>query len=191
MNTPFFTGRGDGGESAYGNRRLRKDDALFALLGDLDELNSWVGFCRAAASGLPTGKGTAVPVAEALRDIQDALFTAQAEVAEAGFGYASREPKRITPAHTQALERTIEAIDIKLPRLANFVLPGGSDLAARLDLARTVARRMERAAVAFSVKQPLSAELLRFLNRLSSALFALARYANLLGGAMEEHPDYR
>ncbi len=191
MNTPFFTGRGDGGESAYGDRRLRKDDALFALLGDLDELNSWIGFCRAKASELAPKKGAGVPILDSLGDIQDTLFTVQAEVAEVGFGYTSREPKRVTPAHTRALEQTIEAIDLKLPRLSAFVLPGGSELAARLDLARTVARRMERAAVAFSAKHPLSAELLKFLNRLSSTLFALARYANHCAGVAESHPKYQ
>ncbi len=215
MKTQFFTGKGDGGRSSFGNKRLEKDDALFELLGNLDELNSWFGLCRIEAkkvfikkkagpvrnspprkplgsSGgdeIPNGSGALV--LRSLEDLQEDLFIAQAEIASIGFTYSVKEIPRITEAKTARLEHMIQKIDALLPTLRNFVLPGGSELSAKLDIARAIARRAERSAIVFGKRAKLSPEFLQFLNRLSSMLFALARYANYLLKAKEEHPKYK
>ncbi len=180
MRTVFYTGRGDGGESLFGDKKLPKSDQLFELLGNLDELNSSIGVCRTTSSGFD-------PV---LRCVQETLFVAQAEVAAVGFGYEIKPINKMSVAHTEFLEREIQKLDEEIPALKQFVLPGGTRLAADLDLARAVARRVERSAVVYGEKRSLSPELLKFLNRLSSLLFALARAVNHAAGQNEEHPSY-
>ncbi len=180
MNTIFYTGRGDEGESLFGKKELPKSDALFELLGNLDELNSLVGVCRANPSDFDA----------VLKRVQEVVFIAQAEVAATGFEYEIKPVNKMSAAYTAFLETEIKKLDEKLPALKNFVLPGGTRLAAELDLARAVARRAERSAVAFNEKKPLSPEILKFLNRLSSLIFALARFANKSAERNEESPNY-
>lgn len=182
MKTKFFTGQGDKGQSIFGKKKFFKDEALFELLGDLDELNSWTGLCR--VESLRDFKLI-------LKEVQENLFIIQAEVAAVGFGYQARSFKRITGQKTKELEEIIGGIDKKLPAIRKFILPGGSELSARLDIARVIARRAERAAVAFNRRKKLPPELLQFLNRLSSLFFALARYANHAKKIKEENPRYR
>jgi len=182
MKTKFFTGQGDRGRSAFGKKKLPKDNALFDLLGDLDELNSWVGFARVEAKK---------DMGEILKMVQQTLFIIQAEAAVAGFGYKARGFSRIDAGKTREVEKIIETLDKKLPPIRKFILPGGSELSARLDVARVIARRAERAAVKFNRTKKLSPEMLQFLNRLSSLFFALARYANHKKGVKEDNPRYR
>jgi cob(I)alamin adenosyltransferase len=181
MKTKFFTGQGDKGQSAFGKKKLPKDNALFDLLGDLDELNSWVGLARVEAKK---------DVGEILKTVQQTLFIIQAETAVVGFGYEARGFRKIDAGKTGEIEKIIEALDKKLPAIKKFILPGGSELSARLDVARVIARRAERAAVRFNRTKKLSPELLQFLNRLSSLFFALARYANRKKGVKEDNPNY-
>lgn len=182
MKTVFYTGRGDDGKSAFGDKKLPKSDSLFELLGNLDELNSLIGVCRATAD---TSEFNSI-----LKRVQEILFIAQSAVAAVGFGYEIKPINKVTAAHTEFLENEIKKLDEKLPALKNFVLPGGTRLAAELDLARAVSRRAERSAVVYNEKKALSPELLKFLNRLSSLLFALARAANQAAGQVEENPHY-
>lgn len=178
----FFTGKGDKGRSPS-TKNLPKDDILFDVLGNLDELNSWTGFCRLGASR---------EIAPVLLDIQEALFMVQADVAAVGLGYKTKGFAQKIGKKTIDLERAIGKIDKKLPAIKKFILPGGSELSARLDVARVIARRAERSAVRFNnKKKKLSPELLQFLNRLSSAFFALARYVNHVKKVKESHPSYR
>jgi cob(I)alamin adenosyltransferase len=181
MKTQFFTGRGDKGQSAFGAKKLPKDDALFDVLGNLDELNSWVGLCRTEAPA---------DIKKMLREIQEDLFMVQAEIAAVGFGYQIKPFNKIAEKNTKALESIIAGVDKKLPTIRKFILPGGSASSARLDVARVIARRAERSAVTFAKTKKISPDLLQFLNRLSSALFALARYANHKKGVKEENPKY-
>lgn len=185
MRTKFFTGSGDGGKSKIGKRRISKADFLFEVLGSLDELNSWLGLCRIEA-------GKNKKLAEfslILKEIQNSLFIVQAEIAAAGFGFKKKKIK-ISSEKTIFLETAIKKIDALLPKLNKFVIPGGNELTARLDFARALSRRVERQAVNFSRKKKLSGETLKFLNRLSSCLFALARYVNFRLGIKEENPSY-
>lgn len=181
MRTKFFTGKGDKGESAFGKKKLPKNDALFDVLGNLDELNSWLGL---------SGVGAPKDIKDVLKKVQEDLFIVQAEVAAIGFNYKSKGFKKISARKTGEIEGIILGIDKKLPPIRHFILPGGSELAAKLDVARVIARRTERSAVGFSKKKKLPPEALQFLNRLSSLLFALARYANHVKGVKEEKPSY-
>ena len=189
MRTPFYTGAGDDGKVRFGGKEIGKDEPVFALLGELDMLNSVIGWARVEAARVKFS-GAVVDIAATLEDIQQTLFVAQAEVAGVGLGHAGAKKQQIRQEHTKKLERTIATIDAVLPKLEHFVLPGGCELASRLEIARAEARAAERAAVTFSKTQPLSGELLQFLNRLSSALFALARRTNAQSGRQETSPTY-
>ena len=187
MKTMFFTGNGDNGKSAMGKKNISKSDSLFALLGALDELNSWIGFCSACDRGKPQHN---IDMEKILLRLQETLFIAQAEIGAIGFG--TKNPTiTITEYHVREMEKTIFDIDGIVPPLKNFVLPGGTMLAASLDIARAIARRTERIAVKFSKKKRLSSEFLRYMNRLSSILFALARYTNFVFKRTETHPSYQ
>lgn len=183
--TKFYTGEGDGGKSKMGNKKINKNDSLFWLLGGLDELNSWLGFCRAVM--LKTAK--LKTAGDWIKEAQEGLFIAQAEVAAVGSGF---KPKfKIDENKTIWLEKIIKEIDKKLPPLTKFIIPGASEISARLDVARVMVRKTERSAKEFYVKIKLSPELMKYLNRLSSFLFALARWTNYLLKIKEEHPSYK
>ncbi|MBI2023513.1 cob(I)yrinic acid a,c-diamide adenosyltransferase [Candidatus Giovannonibacteria bacterium] len=185
MRTIFFTGKGDEGESYVGDHKTPKDDILFYVLGSLDELNSWLGFCRAEAE-----RSKVLDTHLALKNIQETLFIAQAEI-YAGFDEdAAIKVKRITPEKVAFLEEIIKKVDGTLPKINKFIIPGGSELAARLDVARALARRAERLAVSLGRERGVSPDLLRYLNRLSSALFALARFVNFKTNFKEDNPTY-
>jgi cob(I)alamin adenosyltransferase len=191
MRTPFFTGTGDDGTAHVGKHTLSKHSPFLSVLGMFDELNSFTGWCRTEATRVfPAVAAGDIPVAGVLKDIQNALFVAQAELAALAFGSGAKQPYRITPAHVQFLETLIAQIDNAVPKLSSFVIPGGTELATRLDVVRAVSRRAERGTVALTRTQALSPDLLAFMNRLSSALFALARYANHRAGVPEEPPMY-
>lgn len=193
MKTKFFTGVGDAGKVKIGKMEISKADFLFEVLGNLDELNSWLGFCKMAAGKtyirLRNFRKDSIEIFPILKEIQEALFIAQAEIAAIGLGVKNNN-KKITPAKTEFLEKIIGEIDTFLSPLKNFVIPGGSELSSRLDIARAISRRVEKTTVRYSKEKELSPELLKFLNRLSSALFALARYANFKLGIKEENPSY-
>ncbi len=183
MRTLFFTRNGDSGKSGLGAKKIKKDDALFDALGALDSVNSLVGWCAVVADK---------KIPKLYRDliaVQEMLFIAQAELAGVGFGINSAQT--IDATSVKRLEAMILNVDAMLPPLKQFVLPGGSELAARLDIARAAARDAERAVVRFSTKKKCSSEFLMFVNRLSSVLFAFARYANFKLGVKERNPSYR
>lgn len=184
LKTIFYTGKGDSGASIISGRKIPKSDAVFELLGNLDELNSLMGLSRVYARNRRFAS-----IDRALLRLQEFTFIVQAEIAAIAFNYP--KTKKISGLHTEYLEAEIKKIDEKLPALAHFIISGEGELAAWLDLARAVSRRVERSAVAVSKKVKLSADLLRLLNRLSSMLFAQARHANFLDGKKERRPEYR
>ena len=184
MKTVFYTGKGDDGKSRIGKKLMCKDNPLIGILGQLDGLNSWLGFARVEAERSAKTRKLAPPILE----IQELIFIVQAEVAALGFGL--KVSRKISKGDLAALERIILTADREIPPITKFIVPGESELSARLDVARTEARALERAAVA-SKKPKLSSDVLAFLNRLSSALFALARLANVRRGRRERHPSYQ
>jgi cob(I)alamin adenosyltransferase len=161
--TRIYTRGGDKGETSLGDgSRVSKLDPRVAAIGDVDELNSLVGW---------TG---------GLDRIQNELFDLGADLSVPFV--AGDERLRITEEAVDRLEREIDAANETLPELKSFVLPGGSERAARLFLARAVCRRAERAVLAVPDTNPLAAI---HLNRLSDLLFVLARAANAEAGVDE------
>jgi len=185
----LFTGKGDGGttklfDSAQGVR-VSKSSPIFEALGMLDELNALTGWCAIAADDLAVGEGRA---AEILRDVQDHLFTLQAEVAGSD--------KRIPENSVTAMSALIESIEHLLPETKTFLILGDTELSARFDIARTVARRAERRLVTLheSGDREISSPARAYANRLSSLFYALARLTNLTNkaaAAQERAPHYR
>lgn len=152
---------------------MPKTDARIEALGAIDELNSLLGVCKTKAK-----KGIAV----ILEEIQQNLFIMQAELGGA--------KKEITKEKVDTLEKIVDAVEKKLPPPRNFVLAGGSELSALLDYARAIARSTERRVIGARMRTSLSPHTLAYLNRLSSALFALARLANARVGRHETNPHY-
>ncbi len=182
----LYTRTGDDGlTKMFGTAmRVSKASALAEALGTLDELNSYLGLVRAelARSGgmrVPVGPRT-VEAATLLHDMQGTLFSIQAELAGA--------PKTVRKSKVAALERMTDSIERAVPPLRAFSFAGGTYRSALFDVARTVARRAERRVVA--VAGETRGHTLPYLNRLSSALFALGRLANHLEDVREEAPTY-
>ncbi|HMB17504.1 MAG TPA: cob(I)yrinic acid a,c-diamide adenosyltransferase [Candidatus Paceibacterota bacterium] len=181
MNTKFYTGKGDDGESNMGDKNISKSSLYAETIGSLDELTSWLGVVRATIEDQF--------VADSVMKIQKSLFIIQAEVGALG---ADHKPDKIIPEdRVKMLESIIKRIDQKVPEITHFVIPGGTKESAVLDFGRTLARRAERKVVAFKKKNKVSENSLQFMNRLSSTLFALARYMNYKKGEKEETPDYK
>jgi len=162
----IYTARGDQGQTDLLGARVGKDDPRIDLLGDLDETTSAIGLGRAHAAEDGTRRR--------LEQVQRDLYQMMAELA---FTDETRPDAFVFPAErVDWLETEIEAVTatVTLPR--EFVLPGDTVPGAALDVARTVARRAERAAVALAAAGQIgNPEILRYLNRLSSLLFILAR----------------
>lgn len=174
----LYTKTGDeGGTALFGGQRVSKAHPRVAAYGVVDEANALVGLAAAAA----TDAGLRSLLEEIMSDLFDLgaeLATPPDESAAAKLG--QRLASNVDDRRVAALERHIDAADESLPPLKTFVLPTGTDLAARLHVARTVVRRAERAVIDLrdASGQPVRGEVVRYLNRLSDLLFALARKAN-------------
>ena len=175
---PLYTGVGDRGTTAlFDGTTVPKDDARVAVYGDVDELNAVIGLARAA--GLPDD------LDEMVAAVQRDLFAIGARLADPRSRIAARVTKaQIGAADVERLEAWIDRVDGALPPLRSFILPGGSATGAALHQARAVCRRAERRIVGLGV-DAVEPELLRYVNRLSDLLFALARAANHRSGAAE------
>ena len=186
----LYTRKGDSGttKTLHCDQRLSKSSAIAEALGAVDELNSWLGFCRARCQGesLPVGQGLTLGLADLLLGVQQNLFIIQAEL-------AGSPDKTITADKIEQLEKVIDEIEKKLPPIKSFFIPGATANGALLDYARTVARRAERRVVMVVEEKKISIGefSLTYLNRLSSLLYALARLANHQSGIKEQAPDYR
>lgn len=193
----WYTRKGDSGSTKTLRQgpgvRISKSSCATEALGALDELNSFLGFVKVRSLQLPLEVG-GKPLAELFHSVQENLFIAQAELAGAD--------KRIAPEKVRALETIIDAAEKKIPPVKSFSIGGGAprgrwsaarELAALLDVARTIARRAERAAVAAVDKKEatLSTGTLAYLNRLSSFLYALVRFLNNGAGVPEAAPTYK
>jgi cob(I)alamin adenosyltransferase len=175
--TRIYTGGGDRGETSLGDgTRVPKLDCRIAAFGAVDELNSLLGVVLAAD----------VPdvLREVLVRVQNELFDLGADLS-VPFGVTDR--LRITHEQITALERDCDRFNAELPELTSFVLPGGSEVAARLHVARAVCRRAEREALEAAEELEINQLALVYLNRLSDLLFILARAANAGG----EEPLWR
>ena len=170
--TKIYTRGGDGGETSLGDgSRASKLDPRIVAYGTVDELNSHIGVVL--AGDLPRKLRTP------LTRIQNELFDVGADLSRPWTG--PDDKLRVSPAMVYGLEQDCDELNAPLPELKSFVLPGGSEAAARLHVARTVARRAELAALAADVN-PLARI---YLNRLSDLLFIAARAANAAASTPE------
>ena len=175
----IVTRTGDAGTTGLGDgSRVTKDCLRIECIGEIDELNSTVGVLL--AEELPD------TVRPALLRIQNDLFDLGADLStpEGGAKKLKWEPLRVVAAQVARLERDIDALNADLAPLKSFVLPAGAPAAAHLHLARAIARRAERQMVALARKEGeiVSAEALKFVNRLSDFLFVAARWVNARAG---------
>ena len=185
----FYTGKGDKGEtnlfSSKPGERLSKTEPVFEVLGTMDELNSLLGLCRSRSQGTNLAlQGKAVPAAGIFRELQEALFIVQAQLAGAD--------KHLGESAVKKLEALIRAIEKEIPPIAEFRVTGEVELGAWCDFARALARRAERALLRYAEKNPeaVSESARKYLNRLSSVLYALARVITHQSGAAEKPPSY-
>ncbi|NBV50156.1 cob(I)yrinic acid a,c-diamide adenosyltransferase [bacterium] len=168
----IYTKAGDDGTTGlFGGTRISKSAPRIMAYGEIDELNACLGVIRAETPHLP--------LKNALGEVQNHLFTVGAQLASPN---ADPKIERMTAAHTESLERQIDAMQQTLSPLKNFILPGGSKTAAFLHLARTVCRRAERSMVLLShmPDETVDAWVLSYINRLSDYLFVMSRVANQL-----------
>lgn len=175
----IYTRTGDDGTTGLvdGSRRA-KHDARMQAIGEVDEANSAIGLAAVAVAV------TSPPAAQQLTRIQNDLFDLGADLATPGEDFTpSQMVLRVIPAQVEWLEQAIDGPNEALQPLTSFVLPGGSEGAARVHLARAMARRAERAAVALAAQEPVNPSALAYLNRLSDFLFVLARVLNDNGAA--------
>jgi len=166
--TRIYTRGGDAGETSLGDgSRVSKLDPLIRSYGAVDELNSVIGWALVAA---PDPR---------LSRVQNELFDLGADLSVPFAAGADR--LRITQSAIDRLEADCDEANASLPELRSFVLPGGSEGAARLHIARTVCRRAESVAVWAATERPVNPLVPVYLNRLSDLLFILARAANAGG----------
>ncbi len=172
--TRIYTRTGDDGTTGLSDfSRVSKNDSRLIAYADCDEANSAIGV--AIAVGQPDQQ-----LAGVLRQIQNDLFDAGADLSTPVVTDPEHPPLRITQAYIDRLEGWCDTYNEPLPALKSFVLPGGSALSALLHVARTVTRRAERSAWAAVEAHPEGVSVLpaKYLNRLSDLLFILSRAAN-------------
>ncbi len=179
-STRIYTRTGDDGTTGLvGGRRVRKDALRIEAYGTVDELSSAIGLARTALAIEIEGAGAARAreLDAWLAWVQDVLFNLGSDLATLPEDRTEGMPL-VTTEDARALERAIDGAQSDLPALANFIHPGGSYPGAFLHQARTIARRAERLLVTLSAEDPLAPEVLRFVNRLSDALFVWSRWIN-------------
>ena len=168
----IYTRTGDDGTTGLvdGSRRA-KHDARFEAVGAVDEANSVLGWAVATLDDTTD-----------LVRIQNDLFDLGADLATPGDDFAASDTVlRIVAGQAEWLEQRIDAANESLEPLRSFILPGGSEAAARLHVARTSVRRAERAMTALAAAEPVNPAALTYVNRLSDYLFVLARAVNAAG----------
>lgn len=178
----IYTKVGDkGSTSLLGGQKVPKDDDRIAAYGTVDELNSVLGWARSALDAAARAPGA--PAVERLATLNADLENIQHWLFDLGGLLASNREDRakfklaaFTPERVSWLESRIDAATAVLPPLKEFILPGGSEAASRLHVARTVARRAERRMIGLGEHIPENA--IPFINRLSDYLFTVARWVN-------------
>ena len=155
----------------FGGARVSKASARVATYGEFDELNSVLGLVRAHTE-------SNAPSAALLQSLQQGLFALCAELASVPGKDVKLGIELIGEPDIEKLESAIDALETDLPQLKTFILPGGGVEASFMHFARSTCRRAERSLVALAASEPVRAELVRYVNRLSDLLFVMARHAN-------------
>ncbi|MEM8934013.1 MAG: cob(I)yrinic acid a,c-diamide adenosyltransferase [Acidobacteriota bacterium] len=169
--TKVYTRTGDGGTTGLGDgQRVPKESLRIAAYGTVDELNSHLGVARAS--------GLVDELAEALGRIQNELFNLGSDLCVPEASKETMPVARIEARHVVALEKLMDTLSESLEPLQNFILPGGHPAAGHLHVGRTVCRRAEREVIQLSREETIGEHVVMYLNRLSDALFVMARYQN-------------
>jgi cob(I)alamin adenosyltransferase len=180
-----YTRRGDQGETSLaGGQRVPKDSPRIEAYGTVDELNSFLGAARVTARQLAVTEARLSPLAAILLRVQHELFNLGSILATLPENVHPQQA-RVTDAEVAQLESEMDRMNSELPPLGSFVLPGGDRLNAELHICRTICRRAERATVALGRVESVPPEAVRYLNRLSDALFVFGRWASHVTGAPE------
>lgn len=183
----LYTRKGDEGTTRTLNsqkgERISKASCQIESLGALDELDSFLGLLRVKSADILWQVG-GKKAEEVIKWVQNCLFIIQAETAGSD--------KKIQAAEITELERLTDGIEKELPLRKSFSLPGGTELSAMFDIARTLARKTERRIISGVNEGVISIgkDSLAFMNRLSSLLYALARLVNVKAGAADDAPWY-
>lgn len=165
----IYTRTGDEGKtSTFSGERVLKSDSAIEAYGTVDELNSVLGFARAACAD--------ENLSEQLLQIQHDLHSLCSDLAT--LSDSKKTVERFDAKRAKSLERWIDQHEEKLQPLKEFILAGGTELASRLHFARTVARRAEREVIRHSGQHSVNPQIVIYLNRLSDLLFVMARVAN-------------
>src|SRR5262249_55508077 len=176
-----YTRTGDDGRTVLGDgARLPKFHIRVAATGSVDEANAFIGWAA---------RHTRPSVRSLLERIQNDLFDIRADLCRPGRSRLKGEPLRLQAEQVAWLEKVIDEHNTALQPLTSFVLPGGSEAAALLHVARTVVRRAEREITELAFQEPITPAVIRYINRLSDLLFVLARVENQSGaGDVLWHP---
>jgi len=175
----IYTRRGDEGQTDLREgKRVSKTSPRIETYGTVDELNALLGRVR------PTGYDD---LDDSLGEVQNHLHIIQADLANPD---PEEDDPVIRDVHVETLEDWVDELDEELEALTSFVLPGGSESGASVHHARAVCRRAERRAVALASAEDINDGVLTYLNRLSDALFVIARALNQREGVPEESPTY-
>lgn len=172
----IYTKSGDAGQTRLvGGQKVAKNSLRIEAYGTVDELMACLGLARTALDS-PEAPSGGAELSSVLRRVQNELFNLGSDLATLPEDRHEKQPV-IQERHVLALEKEIDAWNESLPELRSFVLPGGGWVAAYLHLARTVCRRGERLVVELAEKEPVSPQVIPYLNRLSDALFVMSRHA--------------
>lgn len=182
--TKIYTRSGDDGTTSLGSRtRVPKESLRVSAYGTVDELNSVLGVALA--------HGLVARLAETLPTIQNELFHLGSDLCFLEEDKETYQIPQIEARHVSRLEALIDEMTAVTGSLENFILPGGTVGAAQLHVARTVCRRAERLVIALSREEAVGEFVIPYLNRLSDALFVMARYENKRRGVAEPLWDSR
>jgi cob(I)alamin adenosyltransferase len=180
-----YTRTGDQGETGLaGGQRVPKDSARIEAYGTIDELNSFLGLARVTTTEIAAEEPRMAVLAAIILRVQHELFNLGSILATMPEDVHPKQA-RVTDAEVAQLELEMDRMNEDLPPLRSFVLPGGSRLNAELHVGRTVCRRAERCCVVLGRVENIPPEAVRYLNRLSDALFVWSRWACHVTGAPE------
>ena len=181
----IYTRQGDAGDTALvGGQRVGKDAPRIECYGTVDELNAFVGAARVSVRDASESTPRLARLDGILLRVQHELFNLGSILATLPEDVGPRQP-RVTEAEVDRLEREIDEANAELQPLRSFVLPGGSRVNADLHICRTVCRRAERLLVGLARAEDVPADSIRYLNRLSDALFVWSRWASMAAGVAE------
>jgi len=188
MNS-ISTGKGDEGYTNLfsGNAQVSKNSPICQVLGELDELNSFLGMCRAKSKDCEERLGLYLEdnrMSSVIFDIQNDIFITQAEFAGAD--------KKMSAEKTKRMESLINETENLVPKKNSFIISGEDELSSYFDIARAVCRRAERSAVVYLKEEKMdeTSQTLRYLNRLSDFLYCISRLIVFKLGEQENNPEY-